>query len=176
VNQEFNHFPEGNHPRGFEKRDFFYVILCFWWTSSNNQWTRHHNYSTWTAFVQLTLLNFGHMKNIKNSLLWHLLQPGLPPSTFPPEALLYWTARPRNPVLACNDDLANMFIEAMVTGEAVEFVYSGGSGPGRTRSVKVSLVFQRNPEGRVYVSGYCPERAANRVFALDLIMVGHIWN
>ena len=115
------------------------------------------------------------MKNT-NSLLRHLLQPGLNPKQFPPEMLLYWIARPRNPVLACNDDLANMFIEAMLTGELVKFVYVGGSKPGETRSVKVSLVFQHDPKGRVYVSGYCPERGANRVFSLDLIMVIHVWN
>jgi len=83
-----------------------------------------------------------------------MFEPGLDPSIFPNEKLFYWTARPRNPVLACNDDLANMFIQAMVTGEAVEFVYFGGSEPGRTRSVKVFLVFQHEPKGRVYVSGY----------------------
>ncbi|MGP8202109.1 MAG: hypothetical protein ACLQU4_21690 [Limisphaerales bacterium] len=116
------------------------------------------------------------MKNIRNTLLRHLLKPGLDPKLFPSEKLLYWIARPRNPVLACNDDLTNMFIEAMVTGEAVEFVYFGGSKPGTTRSLKVSLVFQHEPEGRVYVSGYCPERSGNRVFSLDLIMVIHAWN
>lgn len=81
---------------------------------------------------------------------------------------MYWTARPRNPLLACNDDPTNMFIEAMITGEAVEFVYCGGTEPGAVRNVKVSLASQHEPEGRVYVSGFCPERAANRVFALDL--------
>jgi hypothetical protein len=116
------------------------------------------------------------MKNKQNSLLRHLFEPGLDPNLFPNEKLFYWLARPRNPVLACNDDLANMFIQAMVTGELVQFVYVGGSEPGRTRSLKVSLVFQHEPQGRVYVSGYCPERAANRVFALDLIMVVHVWN
>ena len=116
------------------------------------------------------------MKNINNSLLRHLLQPGLPADKFPPEMLFYWFARPRNPVLACNDELANMFIKAMVTGDPVQFIYVGGSQPGATRTVKVSLVFQHDPKGRVYVAGYCPERGANRVFSLDLIMVIHAWN
>ncbi|MGD0816227.1 MAG: hypothetical protein ABSA83_21760 [Verrucomicrobiota bacterium] len=116
------------------------------------------------------------MKNIRNSLLRHLLKPGLDPKPFPNEKLFYWIARPRNPVLACNDDLAKMFIEGMVTGEPVQFIYCGGSTPGATRSLKVSLVFQHEPGGRVYVSGYCPERAANRVFSLDLIMVVDAWN
>jgi predicted DNA-binding transcriptional regulator YafY len=116
------------------------------------------------------------MKDIRHELLRHLLNPGLPPNEFPPEMLLYWTARPRNPVLASNDDLAKMFIEAMLTGEPVKFIYCGGSTPGATRSVKVSLVFQHEPQGRVYVSGYCPERSANRVFSLDLIMVVEVRN
>jgi predicted DNA-binding transcriptional regulator YafY len=79
-------------------------------------------------------------------------------------------------LLECHDDLANLFIQALVTGEVVKFIYAGGSEPGAVRSVKVSLVFQHDLKGRVYVSGYCPERAANRVFSLDLIMVVHAWN
>jgi hypothetical protein len=116
------------------------------------------------------------MKNRQYYLLRHLLEPGLDPKLFPNEKLFYWNARPRHPVLACPDNLANMFIRAMITGELVKFIYVGGSRPGATRSIKVSLVFQHDPEGRVYVAGYCPERAANRVFSLDLIMVIHAWN
>jgi hypothetical protein len=73
------------------------------------------------------------MKNIRSSLLKHLFEPCLDPKLFPNEQLFYWTAQPRNPVLACNDDLANIFIKAMVTGEAVQFVYCGGSEPGNNR-------------------------------------------
>jgi len=101
--------------------------------------------------------------------------PGLNPKLFQSERLLDWLARPRTPVLVCSDDLANRFIEAMLTGEPVDFVYIGGSQSGSPRSVKVSLVFQHEPAGRVYISGYCPERSANRVFALDLIMVIGAW-
>jgi hypothetical protein len=46
-----------------------------------------------------------------------------------------------------------------------------GSKPGSPGKVNVSLVFQHVTEGRIYVAGYSPERASNRVFALDLIMV-----
>ena len=101
---------------------------------------------------------------------------GLDPKLFPPEQLFYWLARPRNPVLASDDPMARMFIEGMLKGEAVEFIYLGGSTPGSLRKVSISLVFQHEPEGRIYVSGYCPERSANRVFARDLIMVVHAWN
>jgi predicted DNA-binding transcriptional regulator YafY len=90
--------------------------------------------------------------------------------------LFYWMALPRTPVLASGDPLAMMFIEGMLTGKPVEFIYIGGSKPGSPRRVNVSLVFQHEPEGRIYVSGYCPERCANRVFALDLIMVIRGWN
>jgi predicted DNA-binding transcriptional regulator YafY len=85
--------------------------------------------------------------------------------------LYYWLARPRHPVLATDDALANIFVEAMLIGEPVEFIYVGGSKPGSPRKVNVSLVFQHEPEGRIYVAGYCAERASNRIFALDLIMV-----
>jgi predicted DNA-binding transcriptional regulator YafY len=69
-----------------------------------------------------------------------------------------------------------MFIKAMFSGKPTYFIYAGGSTPGSPRTVQVSLVFNHEPEGRIYVAGYCPERAANRVFALDLIMVIHAWN
>ena len=100
----------------------------------------------------------------------------LDPALVPNEKLFYWNIRPRNPVLASSDDLANMFIRSMLTGELVKFVYIGGSEPGAERTVKVSLVLQHCPEGRVYVMGWCPEREANRVFALDLVMVLSVWN
>ena len=95
---------------------------------------------------------------------------------FPPETLFYWIARPRNPVLVSGDPLTRMLIKAMLRNEPVEFIYVGGSKPGSPRRVNVSLVFQHEPQGRIYVAGYCRERAANRVFALDLIMVIHVWN
>jgi hypothetical protein len=116
------------------------------------------------------------MKIKRNSLRPNLILPGLDPRLFPPETLFYWLVRPRNPILASDDPLVRMFIESMLKNEPVEFIYIGGSKPGSPRSVNVSLVFQHEPEGRIYVSGYCPERAANRVFALNLIMVIHAWN
>jgi hypothetical protein len=100
-----------------------------------------------------------------------LVKSGLDPKLLPSEKLFRWLLRPRHPVLACHDDLANMFIEAMLTGEPVKFIYTAGSKPGAARNVKVSLVFRHEPEGRLYVSGCCPERSANRIFALDYIMV-----
>jgi hypothetical protein len=116
------------------------------------------------------------MKDMQNCSPRGLMRIGMDPKLFPPEKLFYWLARPRNPVLASDDPLARMFIEGMLKGEAVEFTYLGRSTPGSPRKVNISLVFQHEPEGRIYVSGYCPERSANRVFALDLIMVVHAWN
>ena len=113
------------------------------------------------------------MKYKQNISRPDLIKSGLHPKLFPSGKLFLWLPRPRHPVLACNDDLANMFIEAMLTGSPVKFIYTAGSKPGAARSVIVSLVFQHDPEGRLYVSGYCPERSANRVFALDLIVVIH---
>jgi predicted DNA-binding transcriptional regulator YafY len=116
------------------------------------------------------------MKNIRFSSRPELILPGIDPKQFPPETLFYWLAQPRNPVLASDDPLARMLIKAMLKNEPVEFIYVGGSKPGSPRRVHVSLVFQHEPQGRIYVAGYCRERAANRVFALDLIMVIHAWN
>jgi predicted DNA-binding transcriptional regulator YafY len=116
------------------------------------------------------------MKNIRYTLPRDLLKIGFDPKYFPPEKLFYWMVRPRNPVLASDNPLANMFIEAMLTSKPIEFIYVGGSKPGAPRKVNVSLVFQHEAEGRIYVAGYCRERSANRVFALDLIMVIQAWN
>jgi|SRR5581483_1352886 len=105
-----------------------------------------------------------------------LIGPNLDPKSFPKQRLFEWIAQPRNPVLSSNDPLLKMFIRGMLAGKKVDFIYVGGSTPGLPRSVHVSLVFQHEPHGRVYIAGYCPERAANRVYALDLIMVIHAWN
>jgi predicted DNA-binding transcriptional regulator YafY len=85
-------------------------------------------------------------------------------------------ARPRNPIFASTDPLAKMFIKAMVKGHLVNFIYCGGSTPGAARTASVSLVFQHEPRGRIYIAAYCPERGANRIFALDLVMVIHARN
>ncbi|MGD0813523.1 MAG: hypothetical protein ABSA83_07965 [Verrucomicrobiota bacterium] len=116
------------------------------------------------------------MKNIRNFKPGDLMKIGLDPKLFPPERLFYWLARPRNPVLASNDPLERMFIGGMLKNEPVQFIYLGGKTPGSPRTVNVSLVFQLEEEGRVYVAGYCRERGANRVFALDLVMVLCAWN
>src|SRR5271170_6021224 len=116
------------------------------------------------------------MKNIRNPPPTVLRSAGLYPKRFPPERLFYWLALPRNPVFASNDPLTRMFIEAMLRGKTTEFIYVGGSKPGSPRRVNVSLVFQHEPGGRIYVAGYCPERSGNRVFALDRIMVIHARN
>jgi len=100
----------------------------------------------------------------------------LDPKAFPSEKLFYWLAKARHPVLASDNPLAKLFIAAMLSGEAVKFIYVGGSTPGAARCVNVSLVFQNETEGRIYIAGYCPERSGNRVSALDLIMVIHAWN
>ena len=63
------------------------------------------------------------------------------------ESLFYCLIQPRNPVLASNGPLARMFIEGMLTGEPVEFIYIGGSKPGSPRSVSGSLVFHHEAEG-----------------------------
>ena len=116
------------------------------------------------------------MKNIRNVKREDLIRIGLDPKLFPPERLFYWLIKPRHPVLASDDPLPRMFIEGMLKNEPVGFIYLGGSKPGSPRKVNVSLAFQLEEQGRVYVAGYCPERAANRVYALDLVMVLCAWN
>jgi hypothetical protein len=98
------------------------------------------------------------------------------PKFFPSEALFDWLLRPRIPVLASNDKLANIFISAMLTGETVKLIYLGGSHPGELRWIKVSFVFQHEPGGPIYIAGYCLGTSSNRVFALDSVMAIRGWN
>jgi hypothetical protein len=42
-----------------------------------------------------------------------------------------------------------MSIQAMVTGEMIELIYIGGSTPGASREVNVSLVFQQDTKTRL---------------------------
>jgi predicted DNA-binding transcriptional regulator YafY len=116
------------------------------------------------------------MKDTRTPKPWEVMQLGIDPKHVPPQKLIDWMLKPRQPLLFSEDDLVRMFIDGMLSGEPVKFVYAGGSHPGATRQVKVSLVFQHEPEGRIYVSGYCLDRAANRIFSLDWIMVIHAWN
>jgi predicted DNA-binding transcriptional regulator YafY len=111
------------------------------------------------------------MKKLQNSSESDFQSLNLNPKRLPLELLVHWLALPRNPLMASPDPLAKLFIKAMLTGKPANFIYVGGSTPGASRTVHVSLVFQHVPGGRVYVSGFCPERAANRIFALDLMMI-----
>jgi hypothetical protein len=116
------------------------------------------------------------MKNIRNCKPGSLIRIGLDPKLFPSETLFYWLIKARNPVLASDDPLAKMFIAGMLTGEKVQFIYWGGSQSGSPRNVNVSLIFQHEAESRIYVAGFCHERQANRVFALDLVMAVYASN
>jgi predicted DNA-binding transcriptional regulator YafY len=115
------------------------------------------------------------MKNIRR-ISDGSLSPKLKPSQFPNERLFSWLLQARLPVLASEDPLVTMFIQGMLTGERVDFIYVGGSQPGLPRAISVSFVFQHSEHGRIYIAGYCHLRSANRVFALDLAMVIHSWN
>jgi hypothetical protein len=112
--------------------------------------------------------------NTRQSSLF--LKPDFDPKQFPPERLFYWLAQPRHPVFASPDPMTKMFIEAMFQSKTTQFIYCGGSTPGLSRSIDVSLVFQHEAEGRIYVAGFCHSRQSNRIFALDMIMVIHAKN
>jgi hypothetical protein len=64
-----------------------------------------------------------------------------------------------------------MFIEGMLNNKPVDFIYIGGSKPGSPRTVNVSLVFQLEEEGRVYVAGYCKNGGlTNRRWRSSLVL------
>ena len=113
------------------------------------------------------------MADMKNNRLIEpvrLTVPARLPALVLSEDLSRWLTQPRLPLLSTGDPLVAMFIKAMLTGEEAAFIYVGGATPGAWRRIKVSLVFRHQPGGRIYVSGYCPERSAHRIFSLDLIM------
>ena len=116
------------------------------------------------------------MKKNENRSAFDMRLTGLDPKLFPSEKLFDWLLQPRHPVLVTDEPLTKMFIEGMITGEPCKFIYFGGSSPGKARTVHVSMVFQHHPHGRIYVAGYCPERSACRVLALDLIVTIYVWN
>jgi len=96
-----------------------------------------------------------------------LIVPKLDPKKFPPERLFHWLAAPRIPVLASDDPLVTMCVQAVLKKEQVDLIYIGGSTPGAPRKINVSLVFQHTTEGGIYVAGYCHSRNANRIFRID---------
>ena len=116
------------------------------------------------------------MKDLRALSVTALLQPTVDPQEFSSTQLYEWLSRPRIPVLKSNDPLTRVFIESMVTENSAQFIYVGGSKPGSARSIRVSLVFQHEVGGRIYIAGYCEERRSNRIFALDLSMIIHAWS
>lgn len=94
----------------------------------------------------------------------------LNPHELPAEKLFYWMMSAKNPVLASDDPIVRMFLAAAIKGERVNFFYLAGSEPGKLRTVSPASVFQHDPEGVIYVAGYCHQRQANRVFRLDRVL------
>jgi hypothetical protein len=93
-----------------------------------------------------------------------------------PERLIRWLAAPRIPILVSEEPLVTMCIQAMLKGEQIDLIYVGGSTPGASREINVSLVFQHMTDGGIYVAGYYHSRKANRIFRIDLAMVIHARN
>lgn len=116
----------------------------------------------------------GNMKNER--LIGGWVAPKFDPKKLPPEFLLRWRAAPRFPVLFSDDPLVSICLTSIRTAEEIELIYMGGSTPGKPRRISVSLVFQTQTEGGIYVAGFCHYRKANRIFRVDRAMVIHARN
>jgi hypothetical protein len=100
----------------------------------------------------------------------------LPAFDSPDSALLEWLSKPRIPVLETEDHQTAVFIWAMLNRKKVDFIYLGGSTPGKRRIVSPGLVFRLEEWGPVYISGFCHLRGEERVFRVDRVMPSAIVN
>ena len=91
-------------------------------------------------------------------------------------SLLHWLRQPRIPVLEAVDEKTRWLIAATLNRWTVDFVYTGGSEPGRSRTVSPGLVFRVDSSGPVYIQGYCHVRNEERVFRVEHILPGWIMN
>ena len=80
-----------------------------------------------------------------------------------------WEARHRIPVLLADESPVAQFVLAGLRGKPIEFVYWGGSEPGRVRKIRITDIFRLDESGPVYVEGFCFMRQATRVFRLDRV-------
>lgn len=60
-------------------------------------------------------------------------------------------------------------VSAVENNRTLEFLYHGGSTPGESRRVSPGLVFESEGFPGLYLSGYCHQRRAERVFRVELI-------
>ena len=116
----------------------------------------------------------GSMKNERLTGGW--VAPKFDPKKLPTELLLRWRAAPRFPVLFSDDPLVSICLASIRMAQEIELIYIGGSTPGKPRRISVSLVFQTQTEGGIYVAGFCHDRKANRIFRVDRAMVIHAKN
>lgn len=84
--------------------------------------------------------------------------------------LLRWMSLPRIPVLESEDEKVTWLVSAMLKRQSVEFIYLGGSEPGKRRMVSPGLLFRTESLGSTYVQGFCHRRGEERVFRVDKIL------
>jgi predicted DNA-binding transcriptional regulator YafY len=65
------------------------------------------------------------------------------------------------------DLLQARLVQAIATGDGVEFDYDGGNEPGQRRRVSPGLLFTVDGYPGTYLAGYCHERQAERTFLVD---------
>lgn len=75
-----------------------------------------------------------------------------------------WRQAHRTPVFIAVHPTAQRLILAALRHEMVRLRYWGGSAPGSERCITPDLVFQLDGCGPLYVSAYCHQRRAERVF------------
>ena len=86
-----------------------------------------------------------------------------------PEWIEKWKQAPRIPIRESDDAIMRHLLAAMENGKEVRFRYWGGANPGELRRVSPGLLFQCEGFPNAYLSGFCHQRQAERVFQLGLI-------
>ena len=106
--------------------------------------------------------------------------------------LAAWLRQPRLPLLRHHlpllgdhrhheRTLATHIMTRIRNGEAMSFLYHGGSDPGSTRRIYPTLLFTTpidtanpdHPRNPIYLLAYCLTRHATRVFRLDRMTAEH---
>lgn len=88
-----------------------------------------------------------------------------------PEWLEKWKQAPRVPIRESDDALTRKLLAVMENGKEIRFQYWGGTHPGETRRVSPGLLFECEGFPNAYLSGFCHQRQAERVFQIELIQL-----
>lgn len=117
------------------------------------------------ALASLSASSIGILPMILNP---HRREAGATPEpwTRGPEWLEKWKQASRVPIREGGDVTTQRLLAAMESGRPVSFRYWSGSNPGELRRVSPGWLFESDGFPNAYLSGFCHQRQAERVFQL----------